>query len=107
MSQKKWDEIDPKYVPSICFQRYKNVFLNSKEIDDEKRKALKLKYEEHIKNAAEKKDGAKINAKRLFIDTIVEEALQLNQYNSTEIQQQTINAQMIDIVEDVKKMEIQ
>jgi len=40
MSNKDWDKIDPKYVPSICFQRYKKTFLNLEKLDDEKRIVL-------------------------------------------------------------------
>lgn len=44
MSSKDWDKIDPKYVPSLCFKKYKKCFLNP-ESDEEKRKILKERYE--------------------------------------------------------------
>ena len=31
MSSGRWEDIDPKFVPSICFQKYKKAFLDPKE----------------------------------------------------------------------------
>jgi hypothetical protein len=39
--------------------------------ENEDRKAIKEKFTTHIKNAVEGKEGAKINAKRLFVNEII------------------------------------
>lgn len=40
MSENRWDEIDPKFVPSICYNMHKEIFLNTKrKSEDPKRVA--------------------------------------------------------------------
>ena len=31
MCSGEWDKIDPKFVPSLCFQKYKKAFIDPKE----------------------------------------------------------------------------
>lgn len=69
MSENKWDEIDPKYVPSICYNLHKEIFLNTKrKSEDPKRVTCAQRFKEHIEKALQGKEGFKINAKRLFVD---------------------------------------
>ncbi len=74
MSQRRWADIDPKYVPSLCFHHNKKNFLNLANKEGEDRKACKDKFEEHIKKAA--RGEAKVNAKALFVHQVVEQMLQ-------------------------------
>ena len=43
----EWDKINPKFVPSLCFQKYKKAFIDPKE---EKKNSLGLK-KSHEMNA--------------------------------------------------------
>jgi hypothetical protein len=52
MSQNKWDEINPKYVSSLCFQKHKKAYLSIDENNtDPKRKVCKDKFKLHIEKA--------------------------------------------------------
>lgn len=87
MSSNDWDKIDPKYVPSLCFKKYKKCFLNP-ESDEQKRKLLRERYEKHIEKALEGK--AKVNAKRLTVNSIAYEFY--NNYTKTDLEKKALEA---------------
>jgi len=73
MCSGEWDKIDPKFVPSLCFQKYKKAFIDPKEEKkNDKRKLCRDQFATHIKKAIEGKDGCKINAKRVFVNEIIQ-----------------------------------
>jgi hypothetical protein len=53
MSANRWDEIDPKLVPSICFNNNKKLFLNQQnpKSEDPKRIACAERFKKHIELA--------------------------------------------------------
>jgi hypothetical protein len=98
MSSNRWDAIDYSHVPAVSFNRNKNAFKNHDE----------ARYAQHVLDAAEGKEGKKIQAATLKPHEIVGKCMGGMGYHApdseaNELDQQVLEAQWLNYTESIKK----
>lgn len=102
MCKRTWDKIDFDHVTALSMYKYKNAFMNYKDINEEHRVICKENLVEYIEQKVQAQES--IKAKTLMPHQLVREVLfKVNVGPDEETHQNILNLQWKGLVETVKK----